>query len=112
MPDLTSSPAAIGPLSPSASSSLAVLASGRNKAQSWCRDTPPSGKSGGGPTPLLQGRASGGYSREPSFFVSSRELSLCHRSTDCAADGGLLSIATEAWAGRGRLAEGGVPPVT
>ncbi|CAO2149266.1 unnamed protein product [Urochloa humidicola] len=44
---LTPSPAATTPSSTPASRPLHALTSGRSKALRWCRDTPPSGKSGG-----------------------------------------------------------------
>ncbi|CAN6327138.1 unnamed protein product [Urochloa humidicola] len=51
-PALTPSPAATSPSPSPASGSLSVAVTGRSKAQRWCRDTPPSGKSGGGVPPF------------------------------------------------------------
>ncbi|CAN6170763.1 unnamed protein product [Urochloa humidicola] len=51
-PALTPSPAATSPSSLPASRSLPATATGRSKAQRWSRDTPPSGKSGGGVSPV------------------------------------------------------------
>jgi len=49
---LIPSPAATSPSPLPASRYLPATASGRCKAQRWCQDTPPSGKSGDGATPL------------------------------------------------------------
>ena len=49
---LIPSPAATSPSPLPASRYLPATVSGRCKAQHWCQDTPPSGKSGDGATPL------------------------------------------------------------